>query len=127
MQFEIGQEMFNSILKISFVCLWLQLDISQAVEFFNYNPPLSQQVVHQQAQPVSSPYFFNSLPLNYEPIFSYVGCFNDRREARDIGEKDFSFITKYNKTIPTVEMCVQLCAKDYYQIAGIQAFDECYW
>ena len=122
--------MFNLCAKISILfVVWLQLIAhNEAVEFFNYNPPASQTVLQQQqAQPASSPYFFSNLPLNYEPIFSYVGCFNDRREARDIGEKDFSFITKYNKSVPTVEMCVQLCAKDYYQIAGIQAFDECYW
>jgi hypothetical protein len=56
-----------------------------------------------------------------KPVFSYVGCYNDRRESRDINEKDFSFITKYNKSIPTVELCVQLCANDFFTIAGVQA------
>lgn len=56
-----------------------------------------------------------------KPIFSYVGCFNDRRELRDVGDKDYTFITKFNKSIPTVELCVLLCAQDGYSIAGIQA------
>ena len=64
--------------------------------------------------------FYNEIP-RAKPTFSYVGCYNDRRESRDISEKDFSYITKYNKSIPTVELCVQLCANDYYTIAGIQA------
>ena len=59
--------------------------------------------------------------FNFKPVFSYVGCYNDRRDSRDIGEKDFSFITKFNKTIPTVELCVHLCAKEGLNIAGIQA------
>lgn len=56
-----------------------------------------------------------------KPMFSYVGCFNDRRELRDVGDKDYTFITKFNKSIPTVELCVLLCAQDGYSIAGIQA------
>ena len=63
----------------------------------------------------SGGYYFN------KPIFSYVGCFNDRRELRDVGDKDYTFITKFNKSIPTVELCVLLCAQDGYSIAGIQA------
>jgi len=59
--------------------------------------------------------------FNFKPMFSYVGCYNDRRDSRDIGEKDFSYITKFNKTIPTVELCVQLCAKEGLNVAGIQA------
>lgn len=65
--------------------------------------------------PNSGGYYFN------KPIFSYVGCFNDRRELRDVGDKDYTFITKFNKSIPTVELCVLLCAQDGYSIAGIQA------
>jgi hypothetical protein len=60
-------------------------------------------------------------------LFSYVGCFNDRREFRDINQKDYSVITKFNKTIATVELCVHLCGKDGYRYAGVQALDECYW
>lgn len=66
----------------------------------------------------------NAIESNYylnKPIFSYVGCFNDRRELRDVGDKDYTFITKFNKSIPTVELCVLLCAQDGYSIAGIQA------
>lgn len=56
-----------------------------------------------------------------KPIFSYVGCFADRRESRDINEKEYTFITKFNKTMPTVELCVNLCAQDGYSVAGVQA------
>lgn len=56
-----------------------------------------------------------------QPLFSYLGCFNDRKEDRDINEKDFSYVTKFNKTIPTVELCVSLCAEHGYKIVGIQA------
>ena len=59
--------------------------------------------------------------FNFKPVFSYVGCYNDRRDSRDIGETDFSYITKFNKSIPTVELCVHLCAKEGYTVAGIQA------
>lgn len=55
------------------------------------------------------------------PMFSYIGCFADKRELRDIGDKDFTFITKYNKTMPTVELCVYLCSQDGYNFAGVQA------
>lgn len=59
-------------------------------------------------------------PFN-KPIFSYVGCFADKRESRDIHEKEYTFITKFNKTMPTVELCVNLCAQDGFSVAGIQA------
>ena len=62
----------------------------------------------------------NGYYLN-KPVFTYVGCFNDRRELRDVGDKDYTFITKFNKSLPTVELCVLLCAQDGYSIAGIQA------
>ena len=56
-----------------------------------------------------------------KPIFSYVGCFADRREARDIFDKEYTYITKFNKTLPTVELCVNLCAQDGFSVAGVQA------
>lgn len=56
-----------------------------------------------------------------KPKFSYLGCFNDKRELRDIADKDFSFVTKYNKTIPTVELCVNLCAVNGFKVAAVQA------
>lgn len=55
------------------------------------------------------------------PVFSYLGCFNDRKDDRDINERDFSYITKFNKTLPTVELCVSLCAENGFKIVGIQA------
>lgn len=60
------------------------------------------------------------------PEFEYLGCFADKREHRDIAEKDFSFITKYNKSKPTVELCAGLCASEGFKIAAVQAYDECY-
>jgi hypothetical protein len=63
----------------------------------------------------------NTNKFNFKPVFSYIGCYNDRRDSRDIGEKDFSYITKFNKTLPTVELCVHLCAKEGLNVAGIQA------
>lgn len=60
-------------------------------------------------------------PTFNKPIFSYVGCFADRRESRDIYEKEYTYITKFNKTMPTVELCVNLCAQDGYSVAGVQA------
>ena len=78
--------------------------------------PSSAYVTNQQQQ-------FSSIVAtsSYMPVFSYIGCYNDRRELRDINEKDFSYLTKINKTMPTVELCVSLCAQDGYKIAGIQA------
>ncbi|CAF0728575.1 unnamed protein product [Brachionus calyciflorus] len=84
-------------------------------DFGKFNQKEKEVVV-----PVQNPNKFN------KPIFSYVGCFADRREARDIYEKEYTYITKFNKTLPTVELCVNLCAQDGYTVAGIQAFDECY-
>lgn len=55
------------------------------------------------------------------PSFKYTGCYNDKREERDISEKDFSFITKYNKSLPTVELCVSLCHSHGFKVAGVQA------
>jgi hypothetical protein len=55
------------------------------------------------------------------PSFKYLGCFNDKREQRDIIDKDFSFITKYNKSIPTVELCTSMCFKNGFKYAGVQA------
>jgi hypothetical protein len=84
---------------------------------FNEKPSLGytsqQQQYPQQQQPQHT--------VSYHPIFSYVGCYNDRRENRDIGEKDFSYITRFNKSIPTVELCIILCAQEGYKFAGIQA------
>ena len=54
-------------------------------------------------------------------IFNYIGCYRDKRESRDINERDFSYITKFNKSIPTVEICVQLCSKEAFKFAGVQA------
>ena len=56
-----------------------------------------------------------------QPVFTYLGCYNDRKDVRDIYEKDFSYVTKFNKTIPTVELCISLCAEHGYKIVGIQA------
>ena len=56
-----------------------------------------------------------------KPAFTYLGCFNDRRELRDIADKDFTVVTKYNKTMPTVELCVNLCAANGFKIAAVQA------
>ncbi len=55
------------------------------------------------------------------PRFKYLGCFNDKREQRDIDEKDFSLITKYNKSIPTVVLCTSMCYKNGFKYAGVQA------
>ena len=73
-----------------------------------------------------SPYSSYRVSASHKPIFSYIGCFADKREMRDIGEKDFTFLTKYNKSMPTVELCVLLCSQDGFRFAGVQAFDECY-
>jgi hypothetical protein len=62
-----------------------------------------------------------SLMNGNRPIFSYLGCFSDKRELRDLGDKDFTFVTKYNKSMPTVELCVYLCSQDGYNFAGVQA------
>lgn len=56
-----------------------------------------------------------------KPTFTYLGCFNDKRELRDIADKDFSFVTKYNKTMATVELCVNLCAVNGFKVAAVQA------
>jgi hypothetical protein len=55
------------------------------------------------------------------PSFIYLGCYNDRKASRDINEKDFSYVTKFNKTLPTVELCVGLCAAHGFKIAAVQA------
>lgn len=91
--------------------------------WFNLNNHQQQQLAQEYAYSSNNGNnnFNNNIDSAFRPVFSYVGCFNDRRESRDISEKDFSYITKFNKSIPTVELCVQLCAQDGYTIAGIQA------
>jgi hypothetical protein len=74
-------------------------------------------------KPVSNLNKSSAVPI---PSFNYIGCFSDKRELRDLGDKDFTFITKYNKSMPTVELCVLLCSQDGFSFAGVQAFDECY-
>lgn len=59
--------------------------------------------------------------ISSRPTFTYVGCYNDRRDFRDIDGKDYSFITKFNKSMPTVELCVSLCAQEGYSVAGVQS------
>lgn len=86
------------------------------LDYHRYSDNQDAQPYQSLMEPSASPGYY----LN-KPIFSYVGCFNDRRELRDVGDKDYTFITKFNKSLPTVELCVLLCAQDGYSIAGIQA------
>ena len=53
--------------------------------------------------------------------FEYLGCFNDKRESRDLNEADYSSITKHNKSMSTVEFCILLCSKSKFKYAGVQA------
>jgi hypothetical protein len=63
----------------------------------------------------------NNINNNDRIEFTYLGCFNDKKEERDVNERDFSYITKFNKTVPTVELCVSWCASHNFRIAAIQA------
>jgi hypothetical protein len=63
----------------------------------------------------------NNINNNDRIEFTYLGCFNDKKEERDVNERDFSYITKFNKTVPTVELCVSWCSSHNFRIAAIQA------
>lgn len=53
--------------------------------------------------------------------FTYLGCYNDRKEARDVYEKDYTRITKLNNSVAIVEICVRLCVMANYKYAAIQS------
>ena len=88
--------------------------------FYNYQANLAAKQQPSSTQLAVTMALTNNI-IPPSPVFSYVGCYNDRRESRDINDKDFSYLTKLNKTLPTVEFCVQLCAQDGYKIAAVQA------
>ena len=89
--------------------------------WFLSNDKLRNDLAFKNTADASMSKYKKENTFNFKPVFSYVGCFNDRRDSRDIGEKDFSYVTKFNKSIQTVELCVQLCAKEGLNVAGIQA------
>jgi hypothetical protein len=53
--------------------------------------------------------------------FTYLGCYNDRKDLRDVYEKDYTRVTKLNNSYAIVEICVRLCSMASYKYAAIQS------
>jgi hypothetical protein len=62
--------------------------------------------------------FFKINALNH--TFSYVGCYNDLIEQRDVYEMDNSEKIKNSNRVDIVEHCVSLCATNGYRVAALQ-------
>jgi len=52
---------------------------------------------------------------------SYIGCYSDRIEARDIYERDYTRTVRKLGTTSIAEACIDLCAKDGYYYAAVQS------
>ena len=57
----------------------------------------------------------------YPHNFTYLGCYKDRKDLRDVYEKDYTRVTKLNNSYAIVEICVRLCAMANYKYAAIQS------
>ena len=53
--------------------------------------------------------------------FTYLGCYKDRKDLRDVYEKDYTRVTKLNNSYAIVEICVRLCAMANYKYAAVQS------
>lgn len=63
----------------------------------------------------------NFLKINaFNHTFSYIGCYNDLIEQRDVYEIDYSEEIKNSNRLDIVEFCVSLCGKDGYRVAALQ-------
>ena len=57
----------------------------------------------------------------YARNYTYLGCYNDRKDMRDVYDKDYTRVTKLNNSYAIVEICVRLCAMANYKYAAIQS------
>ena len=113
---------YSSFKQLAFILFVLAINLNYCTSWFINNEKHRSDLAFKNPADLTLNSNGNNInKFNFKPVFSYVGCYNDRRDSRDIGEKDFSYITKFNKSMPTVELCVQLCAKEGYTVAGIQA------
>ena len=61
------------------------------------------------------------LSTNAHKPVSYIGCYTDRIEDRDIYDKDYTNEIRKLATLNIVESCIELCSNDGYFYAAIQS------
>lgn len=61
------------------------------------------------------------LTIKAQRPISYIGCYTDRIDARDIYERDYTRTVRNLGSTNIAETCIDLCAKDGYYYAAIQS------